>query len=330
MKVISSTSKQQEIIETLHAQAFLAFEEGDFKKAIGLWKKGIKKCKKLNDPELLGKLYLGVGMGHAQENEYTEALVNFQKALELYKQFNPLKHAQSLYFIGKMYLKLKNFETAINNYNSALNIAKTINDKELQADILFDIGVAHGLQNDLNKSLNLYRQVLKMYKKLEKVLEQGEVNLEMGKILKEMGKEHFQEALRNFKIALKIMIKEKKYGNEVECRNQMGDLLILLEQPEEALNQYERALRMSKKKRYILGEITAFFGKGKAFYELKKFADAIKIFDTVLEFYQKIKYLKGEISCLAYLSNSHEKLGHNEMAEKYKNLTQEKSKKLEK
>ena len=315
----------------MHAQAFKAFEEGNFKKAVGLWKKGIKKCKKINDMQLLAKLHLGAGMGYAQDREYANALINFQHALDLYKKANnTLKQAHSLYFIGKMYLKLKNFDLAIKNYNAALKIAQNIKDKELQADILFDIGVLYSVQDQLNKSMNIFRQVLKMYKKIEKIVEQGEVHFEMGKVLRDLGEEHYQDALKNFRNALKIMIKENRQKNVVDCRNQMGDLLLLLKQPQEALNQYQKAMKKSRANKDVIGEITANFGKGKALFDLERLTEAIKIFNSTIEFYQKIQYLKGEISCLTYLSNSYEKLKNPDKAKKFKKLAQEKSKKLEK
>jgi len=315
----------------LHAQAFRAFEQGNFTKAIGLWKKGIKKCKKLNNPQLTAKLYLGLGMGHAQDTKYIKALSNFQSALELYKQAgNIKKQAHSLFFIGKMYLKLENYETSLKNYNSALNISKQIKDKELTADILFDIGETYNRQGKYNKSMNIFRQVLKIYKKLEKNSEVGEVLFEMGKVLRKQGSEHYQEAYKNFKNALKIIIKENQQKNEIECRNEMGDLLLLLGQPQDAFEQYKKAFIKSRTNKYVIGEISAYFGQGKALFELKKYKESIGIFNSVLQFYQKIKYLKGEISSLTYLSNSYEKIGDKEKAEKFKKLAQNVSKKLEK
>jgi len=269
-------------------------------------------------------------MGYAQAKKYIEGLTNFQKALEIYKLINyKLKQSHSLYFIGKMYLKLKNYEAAIKYYNEAVIIAQQIKEKELYADILFDLALAYSLQKKFNKSMNIYRQVLKIYKKLEKNPEQGEVYFEMGKILREMGNEHYQEAYKNFKNALKIMTKENQQKFEIDCRNQIGDLLLLLDQPQEALNNYEKALKKSKKYNDVLGEVTAYFGRGKSLYELKNYKKAIVIFNLVVEFYRKIKYLKGEIACLTYLSNSYEKTGDKEKTEKYKKLAQNISKKLE-
>ncbi|MFX0133565.1 MAG: tetratricopeptide repeat protein, partial [Candidatus Hodarchaeota archaeon] len=144
---MSNQSKNQNIVELLHAQAFKAFDERNFKKAISLWKKAIKKCKKINDGELLGKLYLGLGMGYAQDGEFASALTNFQQALEIYRKIkNLLKQTHSLYFIGKMYLKLNNYEIANKNYNNALRIAQQIKNQELQADVLFDLGSVAGIQ----------------------------------------------------------------------------------------------------------------------------------------------------------------------------------------
>lgn len=270
-------------------------------------------------------------MGHAQDREYIEALTSFQQALKLYKNIkNSLKQAHSLYFIGKMYLKLKNYEIANKNYKIALEIAQELRNLELQADILFDLGSVAALAKKYNKSLNIYRQSLKIYRKIEKFIEQGEIYFEIGKILREMDGEHYVEALKNFRQALKIMIKERQHKSEIDCRIQIGDLLLLTDQPQEAFNHYEKAIKKSKVAKDILGEINAFFGKGKALFELNQYQKAIKIFHSILEFYQKIKYLKGEISCLTYLSNSYDKIGDAELTKKYKKLAQDKAKKIEK
>ncbi|MFX0135091.1 MAG: tetratricopeptide repeat protein, partial [Candidatus Hodarchaeota archaeon] len=216
------------------------------------------------------------------------------------------------------------------NYNNALKIAQQIKNQELQADVLFDLGSVAGIQKKYNKSLNIYRQTLKIYKKIDKPIEQGETYFEIGQILREMDEEHYQEALKNFKNALKIVIKERQFKIEIDCRIQIGDLLILTDQPQEALNHYQKAMKKSKTSKYLLGEINAYFGKGKAFFELKQYQKAIKVFESLIALYQKSKYLKGEISCLTYLSNSYDQLGEAELAKKFKKLAQDKSKKLEK
>jgi len=49
LKFISSSSKKIEAIEILNAQAYKAFEERNYKKAIDIWKKAIKKSKKITN-----------------------------------------------------------------------------------------------------------------------------------------------------------------------------------------------------------------------------------------------------------------------------------------
>lgn len=268
-------------------------------------------------------------MAYAQDSDYMNALTNFQFGLTIYEKLrNPLKQAQSYYFIGKMYLKIKDFIKANEYYNFALKIAQGIREKELEADILIDMGVILDLQGQYDKCINNYRQVLKIYKRLEKNIEQGEIYLEMGKVLREMGKEYYQEALKNLRYSLKIMIKENQQKGEVDCRTQMGDLLLLLNQPQDALIYYEKAIKKSHVIKDIYREINAYYGKGKVLFELNKFEEAIKIFNNTNNFYQKINHLKGEISCLTYLSNSYDKLGNKDMAKKFKKIVRDKSKNL--
>ena len=151
--------------------------------------------------------WLNLGDLAKGEGSYDEALTYFKKAFEFFKGLSsslPEYRADvvdSLAEIGRVYRVLGDHQQALNYFNQALIIAKTLNSRDKLASVLNSIGVLYIEQGDYLKASDYISQSLSIYLTIGDRLEIARLLINQGVINQRQAK--YDEALKNFQEGLR-------------------------------------------------------------------------------------------------------------------------------
>ncbi|MEN8228577.1 MAG: tetratricopeptide repeat protein [Bacteroidota bacterium] len=112
----------------------------------------------------LAAAYKNIGLGYYMQGNYTEALKNWEPALEIYQLLGDEQHiANIVNNLGSIFYTSGNNVQAIEYFLRALKTAEKLNDSIRIATLLLNIGNVYSEQPaTLDTALNYYRQALSM------------------------------------------------------------------------------------------------------------------------------------------------------------------------
>ena len=99
------------------------------------------------------------GKKNFEKENYIEAIIYFEKALDLNKDY--IEQKDIYFYMGESYLKTENYTEAVNNFKNSLNLEK--ND-EKKAEIYYNIGIAYDKLGDKEQAVNYLTYVRQNYK----------------------------------------------------------------------------------------------------------------------------------------------------------------------
>ena len=104
--------------------------------------------------------FLSDGESSFNQGSYVEALVHFEKALSINKDYAETKDIY--FYMGQSNFQLENYQKAIDNYKKALNIEKS-DDKK--AEIYYNMGIAYDKLGNKEESRNYFTFVRQKFPK---------------------------------------------------------------------------------------------------------------------------------------------------------------------
>ena len=104
--------------------------------------------------------FLSDGENSFNQGSYVEALVHFEKALSINKDYAETKDIY--FYMGQSNFQLENYQKAIDNYKKALNIEKS-DDKK--AEIYYNMGIAYDKLGNKEESRNYFTFVRQKFPK---------------------------------------------------------------------------------------------------------------------------------------------------------------------
>jgi serine phosphatase RsbU (regulator of sigma subunit) len=124
-------------------------------------------AQKIDNKNMLAYAYLYYGRAQLLRNELKSALKYFEDALSIRKELNKIPEQAVCYkYIGDIYFEMKQFSTAIENYNKLLETVDQNTDKDLHASILVKKAMIYLQENDLNQATILAQQGLSIGKQI--------------------------------------------------------------------------------------------------------------------------------------------------------------------
>jgi len=118
----------------------------------------------INDHRLKGLIRLNMGILNYREPNYTEALLNLQKAYNFFLLAEePMYQVYSLLLTGKSFILNGNAEKSLQSYEKALDICKENKIEHLQYEIIQDMGVIFLSSGDYQKANDLFFQARTLF-----------------------------------------------------------------------------------------------------------------------------------------------------------------------
>jgi tetratricopeptide (TPR) repeat protein len=186
-----------------------------------------------------------IGVTYRLMNRPDEALSNFRDALDLAKRLGRKRmEAEIIHETGKVQQTLGRLDDAFKSYEESRKLREAINDRQGVGDTLIDFGNLYSDRGQVDKALAAYRESLTIQREQKNDNYIGLVESNIGAM--QFLKGENQDALTWYQQALAI---REKYKNPVDIADtvyNLGDTYVRLGQYSDAETQYIRALKLRR------------------------------------------------------------------------------------
>ncbi|MBT9537423.1 MAG: tetratricopeptide repeat protein, partial [Nitrospirae bacterium] len=216
---------------------------------------------------------------------YSEALSYYEKSL--LKCAGDLECvASNLNGIGAVYEAMDDDKKALKYYEDALAAARKINNKDLIATNLFNVGATYNRTfNQYEKALSLFEESLRIFRELNDKKSLAIVLFNMGKALNSLGR--YEKALSIFNESLKINREINSQQGIAGNLNLIGSVYSNLGQYDKPLSYYQEALRINKKLNIPNEIATTLRNIGDAYCDLVEHDKALTYYQEALDIQKK-------------------------------------------
>ncbi len=250
---------------------------------------------------LLLALIASAGLAHGGKNEaeslwelgekaydagrYKEALSYYEKSLS--KCAEDLECAASnLNGIGAVYEALDNDKKALKYYEEALAAARKINNQDLIATNLFNVGATYNRTfNQYEKALSLFEESLRIFRELNDKKSIAIVLFNTGKALNSLGR--YEKALSYFNESLKVNRELNNQQGIAGNLNLIGNVYANLGQYDKPLSYYQDALRINRQLNNFQEIAVALRNIGDAYCDLMEHDKALNYYQEALDIQKK-------------------------------------------
>lgn len=227
------------------------------------------------------------------KGDYNTALGNFQKSLSVWKELN---RGGSLYaahivncltLIGITYQRIGDHGQALNHLNQALELAKSLADKERQAAVLANIAVLYIEQCDYAKATDLLTQNLQIFTESNNKREIASTLINMGVINQRLNNN--EAALKEFQDGLKIAEEVAALDKVITAQQGLGTVYYQQGKYSEALKWFDKAWALSQTLGDRIRMTELLWRKGQVYYSLEDYNRASALADSATDLATKLR-----------------------------------------
>ncbi|HEY3369674.1 MAG TPA: ATP-binding protein [Prolixibacteraceae bacterium] len=199
------------------------------KEAIASYLEGLKLS--INDPDYSAELLANIGLVHDEIDNFTEAIDYFRKALSINHSIQDTGSMAIDYdYLGAAYARLKMPDSALVNYHKALYLFKKIGKDDRYAISLSNIAtVFPNYPDSLNKAINYFNMAWKKFQELGWYHYEADIQNGIANVLNKQGK--FKEAISSYNKSIQLaqqykrelLLKKINYLGLSEVYQKMGD-----------------------------------------------------------------------------------------------------------
>ena len=244
------------------------------KEAIANFIEGLKLSK--NDPDYSAELLANIGLVHDEMDNFSEAIIYLRKALRINQTIRDSGGMAIDYdYIGTTYARLKMPDSALVNYHKALYLFKKVGKDDRYAISLSNIAtVFPNYPDSLDKAITYLNMAWKKFQELNWLHYESDIQFGIANVLSKQGK--FDEAISSFNKSIKLahhfkrelQLKKQIYLGLSEVYQKKGDYKqaldnhilysqytdsVVVEQKFQHIANLEKQYETEKKEREIIG-----------------------------------------------------------------------------
>lgn len=182
--------KSIEMLDILYSEIYLYQFKGDIDTALDLLNKRYEITHNLSDSisyikkkEMEGSNYSIMGNIAEHKRKYREALVNFEKAIEIFKEINDIASLSVVYNnVAQIYLSLGWISKTIDSYEKSIKIDLLRGNKLGEATGYFNIGDTYIFLNALSKAKRYIKKYTDLNALINNISGDAYANMGMGDI----------------------------------------------------------------------------------------------------------------------------------------------------
>ena len=234
-----------------------------------------------------------LGILGQREGDYPQAIGYLNRSLSLYQELDKgtLKFgfyiADALATLGRVYRATGENNRALRLLHQALNIAKTLPQRELEANVLNDLGVLYLEQEDYEKADDHLHQSLKIHQSRNNRTESARLLLNLGVGAQRRG--DAEQALDRFQKSLDQATAASNKDVMIAAGEGLGAIYREKRQYNEALGILDRSLTLAKEvdDRTRIAEIL--WRKSEVFLEMGAYDRAVELAETALKLARELR-----------------------------------------
>ncbi len=235
---------------------------------------------------------LRIGDYYSDQGDKQQAIVHFQKALELAQHLpNPNLSLRIQNNLASEYVYSGDYAMALNGYLKGIELAEAKGNKTMQSIMNENIANLYASQKDYPQALEFYSKVKKLNEKLENPIHSAKTMANIASLYAEMGSTEY--AMFNVNSCITTFEKHQildwlAYAYEVK-----GKIYVNQEKYSWALQWYNQSAMLHKKINDDRGKIDLLNGMAMAYLGLKKDSIAEQHAKEALEIATRISFLEG-------------------------------------
>ena len=248
-----------------------------------------------------------------QASLYREAIQTWQLALEIYRTIKDRKgEATILNNLGTAYENFGQYQKAIDFYQQSLAITTQISDRKGEAMALSNLGGAYDSLGQYQKAIELYQQALAIQKQIGHRYGEATSLNNLGLAYNNIGQ--YQKAIEFYQQALAIQKQIDDREGESISLNNLGLASDNLGQYQKAIVFYQQSLAIKKQIGDRNGEARSLNNLGAIYKNLGQYQKAIDFYQQSLAIKKQIGDRDGEATSLNNLGLVYDYLGQYQKA----------------
>jgi adenylate cyclase len=241
------------------------------------------------------------------------AMAYYNEALRLSRELkNDTLTARCLNKLGNIQFDAGNYEKAISNLFSALEIFQRIHDNPRAIGCLHYLSMAYNNQGMYEKALDYARESLEMSRSIDDKYSIAVSMIDIGSVY--YAQSEYDRALENFQQGLHLM---EELGDQQGIADGLNNVALIYEEKKDlgkALGFHLRSLALAKEMEDRRGIAASYNNLGRVYQGMGKFTVAIKYLDSCIALAKELDdkfYLKESYNTLSELYSN---IGNFEMA----------------
>jgi tetratricopeptide (TPR) repeat protein len=277
LKEFQAVDDKTEILNTLASIGGLQYQLGNYEAA----SKTLLAVAALGEN---GEIYSRVAEAFYMQHDYAQALVYYQRALDLFTAQKSLAGTiGALGGAGNCYFYQRNYDRALELYNRSLALEQKLNDQTGVATRLQNIGHVHRVRGDYASALDAYFKSLSVAEQLPEKPTAATTLGSIGLVRAMQGDnaqavDYFARSLKAFEIS----------GDEVGMSRMLsyiGNARYEQGQYDLALEAYGKARELHEKRSDHLNRAHVLLGTGSVYRAQRKYSLALQSFQDALGIY---------------------------------------------
>lgn len=137
---------------------------------LGYWQQAIEHCRKAwqlctadTDIKFKMQLLIQEGLTYFRLNDWSNSLACLETCLQNSSQLSQWELAMANYGIGDVHFEMAQYDQARQHFQEALTIAKQLNNKQLLANILNNLGAVENVRSEHLRAISLYSECISIY-----------------------------------------------------------------------------------------------------------------------------------------------------------------------
>ncbi|AFZ01956.1 CHAT domain-containing tetratricopeptide repeat protein [Calothrix sp. PCC 6303] len=287
---------------TINDIASIYSSRGDYEKAVEYYQKakllfheaGWTTLETLSIGSIVS-IYRNFLGNNQQALKYTEEVLKLNR-----KTGEKDEEASTLNQKGDIYIQQGDYQLALDAYNQALEIERSITkNPKAAARTLGNIALLYNSLGDSKLSIRTYNQALDIYRKLDNKAQQARILLYMGGVYQK--NEKLDDALVSYNQAIKLL-NEENYNLEISIHYGLARIYRDKEDYTKAFKSANLALELSKKHENSFQEIASLGIIGSIYLAQGDYTNALDSYNEVLDRCRKSDLKIKEAETLSTIS----------------------------
>lgn len=214
----------------------------------------------------------------------TDAIQKLAASLALYEQLNGKGSDYNYYIagdlmaLGRVYTEASDNVRALFYLNKAVEIVRTLNDKDMMASLRNSIGVLYTEQEDYAQAKAQFDQSLKIYSGENNQRETARVLLNLGVLEQRLG--NYDEALSHFKLSFQGAEATKSIDVTIAAGEGIGVVLTAKKDFVGALESFNRSLVVARETKNKTRQTELLWRSAQAYYEMGDYSHSATLAES--------------------------------------------------